>query len=146
MAELPERVAARLIVLDASQHVLLVRYDDSRPGRAAWYWAAPGGALEPEESPRAAARRELEEETGLSAEIGRELWVRRFELEMPSGRVRQSEQYFLVELPTVTPPVHNSTPEAIREHRWWSLAALRATTEVVYPEGLTDSLAEVLGR
>jgi hypothetical protein len=29
-------------------------------------------------------------------------------------------------------------------HRWWSVDELRATTEIVYPLGLADLLAELL--
>jgi 8-oxo-dGTP pyrophosphatase MutT (NUDIX family) len=140
----PTRSVARLIVLDANQSVLLVRYDDGRPGRPASYWAAPGGALEHSESARQAAFRELVEETGLRAEIGPDLWERRFPLELAGGTVDQHEQYFLVRVDAVQPAVRNSSPEPIRELRWWPMEAIRTTREVVYPEDLAASLADVL--
>lgn len=46
-------------VLDADQRLLLMRHADS--GR----WVLPGGAVEPDEQPAAAAVRETREETGL---------------------------------------------------------------------------------
>jgi len=100
--------------------------------------------LERGESHRAAALRELMEETGLAAEIGAELWERHFDLELPQGAVHQRERFFLARLDTVAPPVFNSSPEPIREHRWWSLSALKATRDVIYPEDFASALATVL--
>ena len=60
------------------------------------------------------------------------------------GFVVQEEQYFLVRLAEVSPQVHNSSPEAIVEHRWWSLDELQSTTEVIYPDGLACELQELI--
>jgi len=140
----PNRRVARLVVLDAAHSVLLIRYKEYRANRSGSFWATPGGGLEQREEPRDAAIRELREETGLTATVGRKLWRKSFRFELPQGWVDQEEQYFLVRLAEVAPHVHNSSSEAITEHRWWPLGELQATTEVIYPDGLASELEALL--
>ena len=144
MASVLARSVARLVVLDAAHSVLLVRYTEYRPNRSGSFWATPGGRLEEGEGPREAAIRELREETGLSATVGRQLWKKTFRFELPQGLVAQEEQYFLVRVGETAPRVHNSSSEAITEHRWWSLGELHSTSEVIYPEGFASELEALL--
>ena len=57
------RPAVRIVCLDVSRRVLLLRWRD--PSDGAIVWGLPGGGVNPGESPLDAARRELVEETGL---------------------------------------------------------------------------------
>lgn len=54
------RVAAYSIVIDDDRRMLLAHWNEN----GASGWTLPGGGLEPGESPDAAARREVHEETG----------------------------------------------------------------------------------
>lgn len=145
MANYPLRAVARTVVLDTTGAILLVRYEDSRPGGLVSYWVPPGGALEQDETHRAAAARELREETGLGCKIGRELFERTLDVDFGAGPVHQVEKYFLVRVGAVAPRVANSSSEAIREHRWWPLVELERTQEVVYPEGIAAVLRNIVG-
>lgn len=73
--ELPSatRVAAYGVALDEARRILVVRIAPgyTEVGR----WTLPGGGINFGEDPAAAARRELEEETGLTGEIERLAWV-----------------------------------------------------------------------
>jgi ADP-ribose pyrophosphatase YjhB (NUDIX family) len=63
--ELLQLPSVAALCRDESHHILLVRQKDS--GK----WSAPGGAIEPGESPESAAVREVYEETGLIIAIDR---------------------------------------------------------------------------
>ena len=64
MGRLPVRRAARVVLLDPDDRVLLMRYDDGPPNGS--HWSTPGGGLSAGEDYQAAAARELAEETGWS--------------------------------------------------------------------------------
>ncbi len=77
---------------------LLVVKHKTKHGGEADYWAIPGGGLDPHESLLAGVTRELLEETGVSARIGRLLFVQQF----ASARTSHSEElefFFLIENP-----------------------------------------------
>ncbi|MFF1713576.1 NUDIX hydrolase [Streptomyces sp. NPDC058268] len=137
MAAAPLREAARVIVLDNDQRVLLLRYDENEG-----FWATPGGSLETGETYTAAALRELHEELGIdttSVVLGTQLAERSQEHAVGGREVRQVERYFPAHLTAADVDASLATqPDNIREHRWWTLDELRATHETVYPLGLAD--------
>ncbi|GHI98162.1 hypothetical protein TPA0906_00280 [Streptomyces olivaceus] len=137
----PLREAARAVVLDTDQRVLLLRYDEN-----GGFWATPGGSLEPGEDYPAAVRRELAEELGATdVALGAQLAERSQHHPVAGHQVRQVEKYFLVRAEAAALAADRATQtDNIRAIRWWTLAELRETGETVYPLGLADLIADVL--
>ncbi len=137
------RPSSRLIVLDPDRRVLLFRFAFQAGALAGQsFWATPGGALEPGESYKAAARRELYEETGIVAEPGEEIAQRDVVFRTLDGEpVTADERYFLILASDDTVDEDGQGPleaESMAEYRWWSLADLRQTSETVFPEDIVQ--------
>ncbi len=140
------RPSARLLVVDPEDRVLLLRFNHRKgPLAGQVYWATPGGALDPDETWEAAARRELAEETGiLAADPGAPVHARDFPLQMPDGSwVEARERFFLIRVPasevdTARRTAHEA--DVLDRHRWWSLSDLARTKDIVHPGNLPDIL------
>ncbi|GAA3838909.1 hypothetical protein GCM10022403_084090 [Streptomyces coacervatus] len=138
----PIREAARAVVLDADQRVLLLRYDEN-----GGFWVTPGGSLEEGEDHATATLRELGEELGIDAknvELGAQLAQRCKDHRVGGREVRQVERYYLARVsPADVHPACAAQPDNIREYRWWTEGELRSTRATVYPRGLADLVAAV---
>jgi ADP-ribose pyrophosphatase YjhB (NUDIX family) len=142
------RPAGRVIVLDPDDRVLLFRYDDGPPnGR---HWCTPGGGLNDGEDYAAGARRELAEETGWTdVTLGQEVFERTLIMEYADAIVEQHERFFVARVPAArrelgaVGAMHAS--DGIAAWRWWTLAEMDATAEVIWPAGLADLIRGVLG-
>ena len=155
MADVPPvRPAARVLVLDPQGRVLLfgARLADlATPPGPVLYWYTPGGQVEPGESVRLAAARELLEEIGLAAEpaaLEGPVWLRRAIAPLLGVPMDHRETYFA--LRDVVHEVDVSGQTAIetyedQPHRWWTVGELRATDEIVVPTELADALEQLLG-
>ncbi len=136
------RRAARLLVLDEHDALLLLEgRDPSAPDAGTW-WFTPGGGLEGDESFEEAARRELLEETGAIAgvlvEIGEEQTV---DFRLDDLRFVQTERFFAMRLPRFDPVATKLTELERRSHlgwRWWTRADLDAEHPVAYPDDLRE--------
>lgn len=143
------RPASRLLVLDSGGNVLLFRFTHkSGPLAGQDFWATPGGGLAPGESFEQAAERELLEETGIKvSDPGRQVARREVVFQLPDGEhVMADERYFVVQAHEQTVQREGWTRlemEVVADHRWWSIADLEATSDTVWPEGLTAILRSV---
>ena len=147
-ASLPVRRAARVILLDPDNCLLLMRYDDGPPnGR---HWSTPGGGVEDGEEYPAAAVRELAEETGWDdIVLGPEVYQRVFPMEYGGRVVEQHERLYLARTEqrhrqiSGVEAMHQS--DGIAAWRWWTLAEIDQTDEKVWPPGLADLVRTALG-
>jgi ADP-ribose pyrophosphatase YjhB (NUDIX family) len=136
-----QRLAGRVIVLDPDERVLLFRYDDGPPNGP--HWSTPGGGLNPGESYREGAQRELTEETGWTdVPVGREVYSREIVMDYAGTIVQQQERLFLARITEAQRPVLDvagmHASDGIVAWRWWTVAELDTAQEAVWPDGLAD--------
>jgi 8-oxo-dGTP pyrophosphatase MutT (NUDIX family) len=134
------RLASRILLLDAENRLLLLR---AQHPLGPLFWVAPGGGLERGETFEAAARRELDEETGQSLAIGVCVWTRRHTYEWAGRQYDQSERFFIAR--TNSPLVSPSKPDGyVIGRRWWTLAEIETSEEAFAPRRLAHFLQPIL--
>lgn len=128
------RISAGAIV-EQDKQLLLVRH--VREGRYD-FWVAPGGGVKEGETLEVAAAREVLEETGLEAEIGRLLYIE----DLASPECRFVKFWFAAKV--ISGSLSTAHPEAAAEHikeaAWLSPDALAGKT--VFPLVLRDRFAQ----
>ena len=148
------RPTARVLVLRPDGRVLLfgARLADlATPPGPVLYWYTPGGAIEPGETVRQAAVRELAEEIGLDvdpAALEGPVWLRRAVGPLLGEPVDARETYFALRGVVHEVDVTGQTElEAYEDqpYRWWSAAEIAASSESFVPEELAAELPALLG-
>lgn len=154
---LDPRVSARVVLLDETGSVLLLRgrdpalpdHDAANP--APRWWFTVGGQALPDEPLSQTAARELGEETGLQvspAELVGPIWRRDAVFEFNGERVDSQEFFFAYRTNRFEPSAAGRTGlehRYLQGHRWCDaaeIAQLSAGGEKVYPRQLGDRLAE----
>ena len=144
-----ERNAARVVLVADGRVLLQQGFDPGRPEAGTW-WITPGGGVNDGESAEDAAVREVLEETGLHlspSQLGPVIATRVAHFEFDGRQFRQSESFFAVHVEAFAPQHHGwdeVEQRALLDHRWWSVAELRATEETVYPVELADVVQAVI--
>ena len=142
-----DRHAARVILLDRNNDILLFRCQE--PGEDRAFWITPGGGLEDDETHEQAAVRELYEETGLSGvPIGPCVWTRSHTFPWLGKTYRQHERFFMVRVESHAVDCAEHTQDeqlVLTEHRWWSAKAITESSgEHFAPRQLGVYLEELL--
>lgn len=145
------RRAARVLLLDPEDRVLLVRgHDVDNPARS--WWFTIGGGIEPGESAASAAVRELAEETGLritEADLVGPVVTREAIFDFAAEHVRQDEVFFVARIERAAEISRDGWTDIehgfMDEVRWWHAADLAAVDIEVFPAELPQIVADVAG-
>ena len=146
------REAARVILLDEQDRVLLIRgHDVDQPDRS--WWFTVGGGIDEDEDALAAAVREVREETGIvldPAVVVGPVFTRSAIFDFFAEHCRQDEILYLARVPAAA---FDSADRAgwteleldvIDELRWWSLDDLDRVDIEVFPDRLVDLVRGLL--
>ncbi len=148
------RRGARVLLLDDADRILLARgHDVDQPERS--WWFTVGGGVDPGESDRDAALREVHEETGIRLDPGAlvgPVYTRSAIFDFYRQHCRQDEVLYLARTDGTTARGELSRDgwtdvehDVVDEMRWWSLDDLRGVRIEVFPESLADLVAPLLG-
>ena len=146
------RRAARVILLDEDDRVLLIRgHDQDQPERS--WWFTIGGGIDAGESAAEAALREVREETGVvlrADELVGPVFTRSAIFDFFSEHCRQDEVIYLARIPGSSFAGTDRSgwtaleQDIIDELAWWSLEDLATVDLEVFPEGLVDLVRGLL--
>jgi 8-oxo-dGTP pyrophosphatase MutT (NUDIX family) len=146
------RSAARVVLLDARGHVLLINASDPADRAKPPWWEIPGGGMDPHESSAEAAARELWEEAGIrDAQVGPCVWVQHAKFSFGGFNFDQHERVHIAWLDREGDADRHRAAGlealeamAFNGHRWWDLDELLASDVPVLPHRLRDHLPDLV--
>ena len=147
---LRSRPAARVLLLDPADRLLLLRHVLRHPERDTdAVWVPPGGGLEEGESFEDAALREMQEEVGLKdVPLGPNVWRRNNRFTFYGEDYQVEERFFLCRVEAFEPGDHANPDEVeakiISGYRWWTADAIKASPETFAPRDLGGLLRPLL--
>lgn len=144
------RSAARVLLLDEQDRVLLVRgHDVDRPERS--WWFTVGGGVDAGESPSEAAVREVAEETGLSIterDLVGPVLTREAIFDFEAEHVRQDEVFYYARVRNAGTINRDGWTDVEKRFMddvaWWSLAELRQIDIEVFPHELAEVMESLI--
>jgi 8-oxo-dGTP pyrophosphatase MutT (NUDIX family) len=147
-----ERHVVRAVVLDIHERMLLFHTRDPTYPELGRWWELPGGGIDPGETFREAAVRELAEEAGIVVtpdQIGQPGWRRRATFRYRGERRINNEVIVPVRLAAAGPTVDGSArvgfeAEDYVDFRWWPVREVIISAERFYPGRLPDLLEPFL--
>lgn len=144
------REAARVLIFDSEDRLLLLRGHDPYLPERSW-WFTPGGGLHDGETARDAAAREAVEETGIrfapESLVG-PVWERTAVFDFMHSPYAQHEEFYVAHLADATERRRIVWTEAERDTleaaEWHTVDQIRAFWIEVFPNNLADLLATVM--
>lgn len=142
-----ERDSVRVMVFDAGGRLLLLHTTDPAEPARGTCWELPGGGVDYGESVGDAAKRELNEETGIQIDdVGVCVAVVDGAFTFNGRDYRQCEHVFSVRVqdPFCEPVALDGEVERAAHlgHRWWDVDDVLTTEENLYPPALPELLTQ----
>lgn len=146
------RRSARVLVFDPAGRVLLIRCEVvRRDGKLFRFWLTPGGEIEADEEPLAAARREVGEELGLDLDVAGPVYREQNQFEHLGEMRDNTDFYFVARCAEDAPQMRGVTADEIalmRELRWWTAEQVEAALgrgENLFPLDLAARIRQFRG-
>lgn len=142
------RRAARAVVLDPSDRVLLINASDPAARHTGDWWEIPGGGIDHGESPEDAIVRELWEEAGIGdADVGPCIWTQTVQFTFGGWHFDQDEWIHIVRCDgnAAGPRALESLERlAFGAQRWWPLEQMIEQAPRTIPYRMTEFLPSII--
>jgi 8-oxo-dGTP pyrophosphatase MutT (NUDIX family) len=151
----PVRNAVKVVLLNDANELLLMCMDDptitSLGGEySGHFWTLIGGEIEPDETIRDAAEREVFEETGLTRddiEFGPQVWFGELDLILYGNPTHIKQEFLVARTQHRDISLANLTDgekRVVKQVSWFSLDRITDSGEVIYPVLLPEYLPDVI--